>query len=330
MRRTLSLMLLLSCLSLAAFSQSTRQFTFHYAFYVRNVPPGEKFQVWFPRARSDQFQTVRIVSISSDLPLNKTSEAKYGNAMFYAIGPKAAKSEYKFDVTYKVVRRERTTFPGNGAQPTLVNATPKEARRYLGADKLVPVSGRLADLAAQQVQKGASSLDRARTLYDYVFTNMRYDKSGGGWGRGDAEWACDAKRGNCTDFHSLFISMTRSQRIPARFEIGFPLPADKRSGDVAGYHCWAEFYDARYGWVPVDISEAWKDQAKKDYFFGSHDANRIQFSVGRDLVLAPRQAGEPLNYFIYPYVEVGGKKWENVSNHFSFADHGTAFAAAGQ
>jgi hypothetical protein len=57
--------------------------------------------------------------------------------------------------------------------------------------------------------------------------------------------------------------------------------------------------------------------------------NRVQFSVGRDLVLNPAQAGEPLNYFVYPYVEVDGKKWENVSNHFSFADLGASSASAG-
>ena len=70
----------------------------------------------------------------------------------------------------------------------------------------------------------------------------------------------------------------------------------------------------------MDISEAWKDPDKKDYFFGAHDSNRVQFSIGRDLVLNPPQAGAPLNYFVYAYVEVNGKQWENISNHFFFRD----------
>jgi len=49
---------------------------------------------------------------------------------------------------------------------------------------------------------------------------MRYDKSGIGWGRGDAVYACDAKTGNCSDFHSYFIALARSIGIPARFAIG--------------------------------------------------------------------------------------------------------------
>jgi hypothetical protein len=36
----------------------------------------------------------------------------------------------------------------------------------------------------------------------------------------------------------------------------------------------------------------------------------------------PPQPGELPNYFIYPYVEVDGKKWENALNRFSFVDRG--------
>ena len=52
--------------------------------------------------------------------------------------------------------------------------------------------------------------------------------------RGDATWACESKRGNCTDFHSVLIGMMRSSGIPARFEIGFPLPENKNEGDIPG------------------------------------------------------------------------------------------------
>jgi transglutaminase-like putative cysteine protease len=151
---------------------------------------------------------------------------------------------------------------------------------------------------------------------------MHYDHDGSGWGHGDALYACTAKHGNCTDFHSLFISMARSQRIPARFEIGFPLPRDKQSGEIAGYHCWAEFYSRGLGWVPIDASDAWNQPARREYFFGHQDENRVQMTVGRDLTLSPKQDGEPLNYFVYPYVEVNGKSYANVSNHFSFEDAG--------
>ena len=60
-------------------------------------------------------------------------------------------------------------------------------------------------------------------------------------------------------------------------------------GTVPGYHCWAEFYLPDKGWVPVDASDASKsaDPKKRDYLFGHLDPDRIQFSIGRDIRLAP-------------------------------------------
>ena len=290
--------------------------------------PDRKSRSGSRRPTPTNFRTSRSSPRPATCPLKTTRDPKYGNTIFHAVAPQAAKPEYKFDVAYDVVRYERIALPRDGVRTAARSGFGKRNQRISRSRQTRPYHRSLADIAAKQVQGHTGTIDRARALYDYVFTTMRYDKTGTGWGRGDAEWACDSKRGNCTDFHSVFISMARSQHIPARFEIGFPLPAAKTSGDIAGYHCWAEFYDSQYGWVPVDISEAWKDQAKKDYFFGAYDVNRVQFSMGRDLVLNPPQAGDPLNYFVYPYVEVAGKKWENVANHFSFADIGTSSTVA--
>ena len=108
--------------------------------------------------------------------------------------------------------------------------------------------------------------------------------------------------------------------IPARFDIGFPLPENKERGDIAGHHCWAEFYAQKIGWVPVEISEAWKAKQKRDYFFGAIDASRVQFSTGRDLTLVRRQDGPPLNYFVYPYVEVDSKPYDRIEKQFRFEE----------
>ena len=309
----LSFFLLASLISPA--QSKSRHFVFDYSFTVRNTDAGKPLSVWFPVAQSDDFQKITILSKSGDLPLEERREPEYGNRMFYAHTEKADKGEYHFSVKYDVVRYEHLA-----AVSVRTQAPSRELKRFLQADKLVPITGRPAEIAAQQVRLGMTDLEKGKAFYDYTFANMRYDKSGTGWGHGDTLWACDAKRGNCTDFHSLFISMARSQKIPGRFEIGFPLPTDKSQGEIPGYHCWAEFYTRDRGWVPVDISEAWRHQEKRDYFFGAHDVNRVQFSVGRDIQLSPKQHGERLNYFVYPYVELGGQEYSNVSNAFSFAD----------
>ena len=310
-------------LSLAA--QDSRHFTFHYAFTLKNLSAGEKVRVWIPAAQSDAYQEVKIVSAKGDLPLKKTSEEKYRNQIYYA-ETVAAQPELRFDIEYDVIRRERMALGPSAPHLVTVSLSPAERQENLQPDVLVPVTGLPADLAVKVTEGKNRTLDKARAIYDYVFNTMRYDKSGTGWGHGDVLYACDAKKGNCTDFHSLFIAMARSQSIPARFEIGFPLPADRHSAEIASYHCWSDFYVESKGWVPVDISEAWKHPEKRDYFFGSHDVNRMQFSMGRDLRLNPPQNGKPLNYFVYPYVEVDGREYPNVSLAFSFADTGASVA----
>ena len=301
-------------------AQETRHFAFHYSFTVKDLPGGEKVRIWIPQAHADAFQAVKVVSATGDLPLKKTRESKYGNEMYYAEASKAKQPELHFEVVYDIVRHERLTLGIYSPHLEAVKLGDRERKQYLAPDALVPTTGLPAELAVKVTEGKTTPLDKAHAIYDYVFTTLRYDKSGTGWGRGDVLYACDAKKGNCTDFHSLFIAMARSQGIPARFEIGFPLPPDKHSAEITGYHCWADFFEPQHGWIPVDISEAWKHPEKKDYFFGAHDANRVEFTMGRDLELSPKQDGKPLNYFVYPYVEIAGKEYPNVSTAFSFAD----------
>ncbi len=319
MLRKFCLFLALFALSVYAFAQESRHFTFHYAFTVKNLPANKKVRIWIPAAQSDAYQEVKVISAKGDLPLKRTHESKYGNEIYFAETKSATAPELHVDVEYDVIRHEREALTPQ-AHLTVAALSTKEREEDLQPDALVPVTGLPAELAVKVTEGKTAPIEKARAIYDYVFTTMKYDKSGTGWGHGDVLYACDAKKGNCTDFHSLFIAMARSQGIPARFEIGFPLPSDKRSGEIAGYHCWSDFYVDGKGWIPVDISEAWKHPEKHDYFFGSHDVNRVQFSMGRDLRLTPPQDGKPLNYLVYPYVEVDGQEYSNVSMAFSFAD----------
>jgi hypothetical protein len=84
------------------------------------------------------------------------------------------------------------------------------------------------------------------------------------------------------------------------------------------------------GWGRGDIyyaSEAAKNPARREYFFGAHDENRVEFSIGRDLIVNPKQTGEPLNYFVYPYAEVDEKAFASVDKTFAYRDLSVAVAA---
>ncbi len=191
----------------------------------------------------------------------------------------------------------------------------------------MPTDGKVALEARRIAGTSIGALERARRLYDDIVATVHYDKSGQGWGRGDAVYACDVRHGNCTDFHSLFIGEARSLGIPARFVMGLPLPEDERAGTIPGYHCWAEFYVRGVGWLPLDASEASRHPEKRDMLFGALDANRIAFSVGRDIHL-PQSSSGPVNYSIYPHVEVDGAEFPHVKTTFSFQNKTQTSGAA--
>ena len=92
-------------------------------------------------------------------------------------------------------------------------------------------------------------------MYSHVVSTVKYDKTGKGWGRGDIYYACDARRGNCTDFHAIFIGYCRALGM-----------------------------------------------------------------MGRDIVVSPRQKGDPLNYFAYPYAEVDGNAFSGTEFLITYRD----------
>jgi transglutaminase-like putative cysteine protease len=298
-----------------------RNFEFTYLTRIPTFPVDAKTsRIWIPLPHSDRYQIVGDLKIETPFAYTKHRDPEYGNEYLYLQVPAAKVTEPSdVRVSFEVTRREHRAVLEAHPVTAQSGLTSPDLQRFLQPDRRVPLQGMIAELSAQETHGIQDPLAKARAIYNYVIATMRYDKSGTGWGNGDAIWACTAKRGNCTDFHSLFIGMMRAAGIPARFEIGFPLPADQHDGPIPGYHCWAQFYVAPYGWVPVDASEAWKHPDKKDYFFGAHDVNRLQFTVGRDIRLDPPQQADPLNYFIYPYAELDGKPFA-LESKFSFQD----------
>jgi transglutaminase-like putative cysteine protease len=306
----------LLALPLSAFAAEkeprSRTFEFIYSGTVTGLSAGAEARVWLPIPPSNTDQTVKI--IAQDLPAKGAvdREPLYGNRVLYFQAKANQDGEIPFTVKYLVTRNEVTARPIEEGEPL---------ERFLQADALVPLEGKPLELIKDRTLPKEAT-DAARLFYDIVNKHMRYSKEGTGWGRGDANWACDSGYGNCTDFHSLFISLVRSQKIPAKFEIGFPLPETHGAGDIPGYHCWAKFKADGKSWIPVDISEANKNPKLREYYFGHLSPDRVAFSTGRDVTLAPKQAGKPLNYFVYPYVEVEGKPYPDskVKRKFSYRD----------
>lgn len=269
-----------------------------FEFYYEAVLPkiNSKAKIWFPIANSDDFQEITVKSVK--VPGRQTIEKdeEFGNTvMVLDLDP--SHSGESIQIIYSVIRMEKTPYPEKE----------EDISRYLEPNLLLPVGGRFKEIAEEAIRgkENDGALVHARALYDYIIDNMRYMKFGT-YGTGSADLACDSKTGNCTEFHSYFISLSRSIGIPSRFAIGASIPSERNEGGIDGYHCWAEFY-AEGKWWPVDISEGNKYTALATYYFGRHPANRIELSKGRDLSLPTLPQSGPINFLAYPIMEEDGE-----------------------
>ena len=267
---------------------------FEFTYQATLPTMAEPAKMWIPIPTDDQFQEITMNRIEIPGEHQILTEEKFGNQILY-VELQPEDSGKTMVLHFDVKRQEKAVF---------VDDTKPEL--YLLAETMVPLNEKFKTIARNALKdKNGGDLVRARALYDHTIDSMKYAKFGSGWGQGNANFACDSARGNCTDYHSYFIALCRASNIPARFAIGAAVPSSRDNGGVNGYHCWAEFY-AEGKWWPVDISEADKYAALATYYFGHNPANRVEFSRGRDLIVEPGPESGPINFLAYPLLEVGG------------------------
>ena len=284
---------------------ATHTFKMTYTAKVPKPADGSKrLDAWIPLPIEDELQKVEGLKTSvkvgdaAETAGDVGKDAEYGNSMLHA-GVDDPKADVVLSWTATITRTEDR---GQGKGP--MNP------RFTQPDKLLPLDGKAKELATKLGVDAAGEVKtRGKRIYDEVLTSMTYDKEAPGWGKGDFNRACEVGKGNCTDFHAKFTGIGRAAGIPVRFTMGISIKPDAK-GTASGYHCWAHFHDGT-SWLPVDISEAQKvnakDPAKAQWFFGHLDPDRVALAVGRDLTLAPAQKGDKLLFFVNPYVEVDGK-----------------------
>jgi hypothetical protein len=274
-----------------------RRYFLNWTVEVSGVPRGAReAKVWVAVPQELPEQSASVIEVKGDRKWKMVQDPDFKNQVAEVIVSKPDTS-FTIDLSAVVLRRAVT-------KPQPATLDQKARALYLRPESKVALGPR--------VKAVADSLpDSSRVRYDYVLGHMDYDRSVPGWGHGDSDRALEVGKGNCTDFHSLFVALSRARGVPAFFEMGYPMNPGGETNHVGGYRSWAWFHDENAGvWVPVDIFEAELHPDRADFFFGNLDADRVTFSRGRDIRL-PGMKGEPLNFLpAGAYVEVDGKPFE--------------------
>lgn len=341
-KRRMRLFLFIATIALCSCKQlPERNFEFNYKVSLP-ANSAQDIKIWIPVPTTNKVQNISELSIDTDLIYEIKKEAKHGNTYIYCAINGGLAQPTDINIRFTVNRKQVGTIDFEG-----INLSDN-----LCSNRLVPVGGRFDSI----IVANKFSSNNMKAVYNFVLNEMHYGKPktktesdayysslpdvikngvtkdsvvslynrtkkyGGEYtfGNGNANYACDISVGNCTDFHSYFMSLSRSLGVPTRFHIGFSIPK-ANEGNIGGYHCWADFNQNNITWTPIDISEADKDETKAEFYFGNLDENRVEFTLGRDLELANYKSGL-VNFFIYPLMEEDGKTSTNYSKDFSYKE----------
>jgi transglutaminase-like putative cysteine protease len=292
-----------------------RDVEINYQVEIAEVPDATKVvDLWVPVVTGNDRQTVNHKNESALRAEGQmTRDPRFGNRIYYRRYEAPFALPIRLGLDYEIEVREATVPEARQLVSTKQVDPGAAYAQYLCETTMIPIQGRVAELARQIDLAEGEPLRAGRKIYDHLVDTMVYNYLAKGAGSGDAVWACDSKTGDCTDYHSVFIGVCRWRGIPADHVFGMPIPPDKPEGDIKFCHCWARFWVADVGWIPIDASRADKFPADRDYYFGTIGSTWITLAHGRDVVLEPPQQGPPVNMFDEPIAEADGRplhvKW---------------------
>lgn len=112
----------------------------------------------------------------------------------------------------------------------------------------------IKDKASEIVEGEDDTFMAVHKLAEWTRENIRYDLSSvGADAVKKASWVLINKEGVCDEMTNLFIAMTRTLGIPARYVSGMAYTNYEEQNDW-GPHAWAEVYFPEFGWVPYDLT----------------------------------------------------------------------------
>lgn len=303
--------------------------TFEVVTDVEIWPQDLPAKLWLPvpQYRDTEYQrTLDIRWAGNPAKSGIYRDPKYGAPAFFAQWDDRSATP-KLQVTNLITTRNRNVDVTKPGAPLSVSR--EELELYLQPTSRIPTDGIVRATASRILPiSSRTPIERARAIYEWIVVNTYRDPKVRGCGTGDIRFMLETGNlgGKCADLNALFVGLARSVGIPARDIYGVRV-ADSatwkslgKSGDITrAQHCRAEFYDANFGWVPVDPADVRKvvleeekdrllplDDARVDLarktLFGRWEMNWMAFNTAADTRLAPETA-KALGHFMYPYAE---------------------------
>lgn len=124
---------------------------------------------------------------------------------------------------------------------------PPELEVYTEATEYVVIDSYIKNKAFQLVAKDKDAFETLYNIAEYIRKNMNYSIEN--QELRNASWIMQEKKGVCSHYTILFMSMTRALGIPSRFVSGV---AYSNKDKAIKEHAWAEVWLGE--WIPFDVT----------------------------------------------------------------------------
>jgi transglutaminase-like putative cysteine protease len=294
---------------------------YHVEFeYVFTAPYKTKLaRVWLPVPQSNVRQTISNTTIDP-APISLDAEPVYGNRFAYLefanpLGGQIVHVSFDADVSEMRWDVDPAKWVEGPPHPELAG--------YLESSGKIEVDDEIRRLAAEIAGSEKNPVIVAQKVMIWVIDHMEYGHDLCSL-EASTRHALENRKGHCSDYHALTISLLRARGIPARLCYGInPIDAKKPSPS----HCKTEVFLEPWGWVNFDVSEADKviTQAEKDpslspaekaarrdetlrrLFSGFMDDTWIRMTLNTGYEFAPKTTASAPPLIRTAYIEADGQ-----------------------
>jgi transglutaminase-like putative cysteine protease len=257
------------------------------------APAGQIIRAWLPIPRRYPFQDGFKLDGSSSPVVMTAPETSPIRSVFME-QPAEANGPTKFEITYNYTARG-VFFDLKPEQIGRPDLSDPALAKFVAEAPHVVFTDPIRKLARDIIGPETNAMLQARAFYDWIGGHIQYS-----FAReystltNISDYCLSHRYGDCGQEALLFITLCRSQGIPARWQTGWNI-----FPGFQDIHDWTEIYLAPYGWVPVDpwagifasqyctaLTESERRELH-DFYFGGLDYYRMAANSDHSVELDP-------------------------------------------